>query len=113
VSARGRSRARIDVTPAQVERSFVHIRKQQFPRYKEFQAFLLSSGQTVGDLKFRVRLNLLSQRTTKRVLTGRRGSAKQHALAHFVRGFTSRWRARTYCAAAYLTPDCGHVQSTP
>jgi hypothetical protein len=103
-------RLRIDVTPAQVERSFVHIRNQQFPKPKEFQAFLRSSGQTVGDLKFRVKLNLLSQRTTKRVLSGRHGAAKQqHALARFVRGFSSRWRARTYCAAEYLTVDCGHV----
>lgn len=104
----------IDVTRAQVERAYVRIRDQQFPKHKEFEAFLRSSGETVGDLKFRVKLNLLSQRTIKRAVAGHRGAhAQQHSLAQFVRGFTSRWRARTYCAAEYLTRDCGRVLNTP
>jgi hypothetical protein len=105
---------KINVTRSQVERSYVRIRNQQFPKHKEFAAFLRSSGETVGDLKFRVKLNLLSQRTIKRVSAGHRGAgAQQRSLARFVRGFTSRWRARTYCATEYLTRDCGHVLSTP
>ena len=105
---------KVHVTPAQVERSYVRIRNQQFPKHKEFEAFLRSSGQSVGDLKFRVKLNLLSQRMIKRVLTGHRGThAQQRALARFIHGFTSRWRAQTYCAAEYLTRDCGHALSAP
>jgi hypothetical protein len=105
---------RIHLTRAQVERAYVRIRNQQFPKHKQFEAFLRSSGETVGDLKFRVKLNLLSQLTIKRVSSGRRGErARARSLARFVRGFKSRWRVRTYCAAEYLTRDCGHVLSTP
>jgi hypothetical protein len=107
-------RLRVHLTPAEVERSYVRIRNRQFPKHKEFEAFLRSSGETVGDLKFRVKLNLLSQLTIKRAVAGHRGAhARERSLARFVRGFTSRWRARTYCAAEYLTGDCGRVLSTP
>ncbi len=103
---------KINLTRAQVERSYVRIRNQQFPKHKEFEAFLRSSGETVGDVKFRVKLNLLSQLTLKRALARHRGArAQQRSIARFIRGFTSRWRARTYCAAEYLTRDCGHALS--
>ena len=108
------ARLRIHVTPAQVQRAFVRIRDQQFPKHREFEAFLRSSGESIADLEFRVKLNLLSQRTIKRVEAGRGGAAKQQrALARFVHDFFSRWHTRTSCAAEYVVRDCGRVQGTP
>lgn len=107
-------RLRIHLARAQVERSYVRIRNRQFPKHKEFAAFLRSSGETVGDLKFRVKLSLISKLTIKRVSAGHHSErARQRSLARFVYGFKLRWRARTYCAAEYLMPDCGRVLSTP
>ena len=47
----------IKVTPAQVNQAFETAKKQQFPTSTAFQAFLNSSGQTLQDILFRVRVN--------------------------------------------------------
>ena len=87
---------KVELSEAAVHRSFVHIRNQQFPKRSEFRAFLHSSGQTVADLMFRVRLNLLTSRLVKR-------------LAPDTSSFTTRWLAQTSCAAGYAVKDCGQV----
>jgi hypothetical protein len=101
----------IEVTAAEVRRAFDHIRREQFHKKGEFTAFLRSSGQTVADLLFRVRLNLLSARMQRQIIVGQHGAgAQEHAITHFVSEFKSKWRAQTYCAPVYALSDCGHVQ---
>ncbi len=90
----------IVVTNAKVRRTFDHIRRQQFPRRREFTKFLESSGETEEDLMLRVRLNLL----TSRVLAH---ATKHGGLGPFVRRFQKRWRKRTSCQKAYKVSDCG------
>jgi hypothetical protein len=99
----------IHISTAQVRRSYDRIRAQQFHKLSQFHAFLRSSGETVADLLFRVRLNVTSNRVQRHFELGH-GSAKQkgRALARFVVQFKGKWRARTYCAAAYLVSDCGN-----
>jgi foldase protein PrsA len=50
-------RLHIKVTDAQVQQAFQSAKKQQFPTATAFQAFLSSSGQTLQDILFRVRIN--------------------------------------------------------
>jgi foldase protein PrsA len=47
----------IKVSNAQVQQAFDSAKKQQFPTATAFQAFLNSSGQTLQDILFRVRVN--------------------------------------------------------
>ena len=47
----------IKVTNAQIQQAFQTAKKQQFPTATAFQAFLSSSGQTLQDILFRVRVN--------------------------------------------------------
>jgi hypothetical protein len=101
----------VQVSDAQVRHRFDRIRREQFPKRSEFKAFLRSSGQTVADLLFRVKLNLLSEGIQRRVEVGHHGSGRNQALEHFVREFKSRWLAQTYCLPAYAVSDCGHVQT--
>jgi hypothetical protein len=101
----------VHVSDAQVRHRFDRIRRQQFPKRSEFKAFLRSSGQTVADLLFRVKLNLLSEGIQRRVEAGHHGSARNQAFERFVREFKSRWLAQTYCLPAYAVSDCGHVQT--
>jgi foldase protein PrsA len=63
------SRLHIKVTDAQVQQAFNTAKKQQFPTPAAFQSFLSSSGQTLQDILFRVRINqiytkLLAQHRT-------------------------------------------------
>jgi SurA N-terminal domain len=103
----------IHVSEGEVRHTFDHIRAQQFPKRKEFKAFLKQSGQTVADLLFRVRLNLASTRIQQHVAEGHRGArGQQHALSRFVHDFTAKWKAQTYCDPTYAVTDCGHVQAS-
>ena len=101
----------VQVSAAEVRHRFDRIRRQQFPKRGEFTAFLRSSGQTVGDLLFRVRLNLLSARIQRQIIAGQPESAQANALARFTKEFSTKWRAQTYCSPAYAVRDCGHVQN--
>jgi hypothetical protein len=101
----------LGVSERTVRRSFDQIRAQQFPHRGEFAAFLHESGQTVADLLFRVRLNLLSTRIEQKESSGHRTSAgRERALERFIVAFKKRWQSRTYCVTAYAVNDCGHVQ---
>jgi hypothetical protein len=100
----------VQVSELEVRHNFDHIRAQQFHTRREFRAFLRSSGQTVADLLFRTRLNLTSERIQRHFLSGHAGAkSKAEALARFVAGFKRKWKAQTYCAAAYAVGDCGRV----
>jgi SurA N-terminal domain len=103
----------IHVTDGEVLHTFNRTRTQQFPKRKEFKAFLRQSGETVADLLFRVRLNLTSTRIQKHVLAGYHGAhSQQRALKRFVHDFKLKWEAQTYCDPGYAVTDCGHVQAS-
>jgi uncharacterized delta-60 repeat protein len=103
----------ISVSEHDVRRTFDRIRHEQFPRSAEFRKFLRDSRQTISDLLLRVRLNLLTTAIQRGVIAHRHGSKRREkALLQFVATFRSKWRAQTYCAAAYAVEDCGHVQPT-
>ena len=102
----------IEVSKKEVTRRFDRIRGQQFPKRREFSRFLLRSGQTVGDLLFRVGQDLLSARIEKAVVAGRHtAAARRQAFSSFVKSFRVKWAAQTYCLPEYRHVDCGHVQS--
>jgi hypothetical protein len=103
----------IHVAPATVKRKFGSLRKQQFPKLKDFRTFLKETGQTIPDLLLRTELNLLSQRIQQHVAAGERGASnKQRALTRFVARFKRKWKAQTYCTPQYAVEDCGHVQAS-
>jgi uncharacterized delta-60 repeat protein len=103
----------ISVSERDVRRMFDRIRHEQFPRSAEFRKFLRESGQTISDVLLRVRLNLLTSAIQRGVIAHKRGSKRrEQALSQFIATFRSKWRAQTYCAAAYGVEDCGHVAPT-
>ncbi len=55
----------INVTNAQVEQEFNQEKQQQFQTNAEFQSFLSQTGETLQDILYRVRVNLILQRLVK------------------------------------------------
>jgi foldase protein PrsA len=47
----------ISVTTAQIQKAFQTAKKQEFPTSAQFQSFLTSTGQTLPDILYRVRVN--------------------------------------------------------
>lgn len=100
------------LTEAQVRTRYEKIRRQQFPHHGELARFLHKSGETVGDLLFRVRLNMLSQAVQAKILAAAHSRhEKELALVEFIKGFKARWQPQTYCAQRFAVADCGHVQA--
>jgi foldase protein PrsA len=61
----------VKVTDKEVDKAFQTTKKQNFPKEKDFQNFLKSSGMTMKDLLFRVRLNTLSEKLRTKVTKGK------------------------------------------
>jgi foldase protein PrsA len=61
----------VKVSDAEVTKSFNQQKKQQFPKPKDFQAFLKQSGMTEEDLRLNVRLTLLSNKLRTKVTKGK------------------------------------------
>src|SRR3954454_21387990 len=60
----------VSATDAEVDRQFKQTKDQSFPNDKAYQKFLKTSGQTEEDLKFRVRLDVLSNKIRQQVTEG-------------------------------------------
>ena len=67
----GEAKARgLDATSEEVQSQFAQTKKQSFPNEKAYQKFLATSGQTVEDLLFRVKLDVLSNKIRQDVTKG-------------------------------------------
>src|SRR3954464_4756741 len=58
----------IDVSDAEVQKTFQQQKKQSFPKEADYQKFLKSSGQTEADLLFRVKLSVLTNKIQEDVV---------------------------------------------
>jgi hypothetical protein len=104
------ARFRIVVRPGAVYTHYKRQKEQSFPKEEDFQAFLASSGQTVADIKLRVRLDLLANRVRDHVVrNAKTPKGEQRLLTRFIKRFTKRWKAKTICGQGYEIDDCGSV----
>jgi foldase protein PrsA len=61
----------VKITDAEVDKQFETTKKQSFPKDADFQKFLKSSGMELADLKFRVRVQALSDKLRTKVTKGK------------------------------------------
>ncbi len=61
----------VKVTDKEVKKQFDMTKKQSFPKQADFDKFLKSSGMTLNDLLFRVRLDTLSNKLRTKVTKGK------------------------------------------
>ena len=94
-----------------VRKRFDQLRHEQFRRPAAFKRFLERSGQTIAELLFRVRVNLVESKIQRRIVGHGDSRNRRRALQRFVTKFQLKWRAQTYCESPYATPDCGHTAS--
>jgi foldase protein PrsA len=58
----------IEATDAEVDRMFDQQKRQSFQNEGQYQEFLRASGQTEADLKFRIRLDVLSNKVREEIV---------------------------------------------
>ncbi|MCW3016260.1 MAG: peptidylprolyl isomerase [Solirubrobacterales bacterium] len=61
----------VKVTDKEVQKQFDTTKKQSFPKEADFQTFLKSSGMTLNDLLFRVKLDTLSNKLRTKITKGK------------------------------------------
>jgi hypothetical protein len=84
----------IKVSDRAVRHRLAKQRRESFPDKRDFRRFLEQSGMTRSDIKYRVRLDMLSERVRVQVNVFR---------------FRKKWKARTSCLAAYSGDNCGQT----
>ena len=101
----------IVVTDEEVGEQFRLQRAQSgLDKPRPWRKFLRESGFTADDVRFRVRLELLSTAIRERWVGGIKDAERQQdRLDQHVREYQRRWRAVTVCLRPYATPDCGSV----
>jgi foldase protein PrsA len=60
----------VSVSDEEVEKQFNETKKQSFPKEKDFTEFLKTSGMTLEDIKFRVKLDALSNKLREKITKG-------------------------------------------
>jgi hypothetical protein len=94
---------RITVTRGDVTRALRKDKREQFKTRRAFTAFLRATGQTVKDIRFRVRVNLVFVRLIKREPSDLDVLHKARRLdTQLVR----RYRSVTRCRRYYVINDC-------
>jgi foldase protein PrsA len=61
----------IEVSDAEVKKSFDQQKKQSFPKAADYEKFLKDSGQSEEDIMLRVKLDLLSNKIRDKVIKGK------------------------------------------
>jgi parvulin-like peptidyl-prolyl isomerase len=82
----------IRVSDKQVARELQRERRAAFPSQRSFKRFLRQTGQTVADLEFKTRIDLLTGKLQAVIDPDE---------------FASKWKARTLCAPGFGVQDCG------
>jgi len=72
----------VKTTDAAVRTRFEELKKQSFPKDKDYKAFLKSSGMTEADLLTRVRLDILTDAIRKKV-TAKKGDASAAQISQY------------------------------
>ena len=60
----------VNVSAAEADKEFETAKKQSFPKEKDFQDFLKSSGMTLADAKFQVRFNTVYTKLREKAVKG-------------------------------------------
>jgi hypothetical protein len=99
----------VEISEAAIHKRFEEVQKQQFKHPGELQKYLAKNHVTMADLLLRVKLELIESAISQKVTAAKHTAAeKKAALASFQTQFQSKWRAKTSCAAGYVTKeDCG------
>lgn len=95
----------ITVSSAQISRAFEKTKREEFANERDFNTFLKITGQTVADLRYRFRLQLLVT-----ALSARFGLTGASAQSRLDRRLRAKWKPLTSCRPGYtVADDCGQV----
>jgi hypothetical protein len=97
----------VDISEAAARKRLEEVQTKQLKQPGELQKYLAKNHETMADLLLRVKLELIESAISRKVTATKHTTAeKKAALASFQAQFQSKWKAKTSCAAGYVTGDC-------
>jgi foldase protein PrsA len=105
----------MSVSEGEAHQRLLAIRKGTFPKESEFKLYLARTGETVGDMLYRAKIQLFEaklQQKQNEVLSalpkGVTPQQQERALANFAKRIPTlnQWAAKTNCHAGFVTSDC-------
>jgi hypothetical protein len=95
----------IRVTPREVSRELRGLIHTAFESWRGFHAYLRDYRQTFADVRWRVRLDLLSNRLRERVISEIGDTEDtEERFGAWLADFNARWRAQTLCTPRFAMP---------
>jgi foldase protein PrsA len=73
----------VKVTEAEITKAFEDQKKQSFPKAKDYEKFLKTSGFTEEDIRFRVRLEQLSNKLREKIVKGKEKVSDQQVQEYY------------------------------
>jgi hypothetical protein len=95
----------IRASAREISRELMKLRKQNFRSYAEYRRFLKLFHLSVRDVNERVKVQILSSKIDRRLLSDVEPGQQEQVIKEFVAAFNKRWRARTVCATGYIVAD--------
>lgn len=99
----------IAVRQRDVSAELAAIKAENFKGAKQFRAYLRHAHLTLGEVRERVELQLMSRTIRERIVRKAAGEKDAgEAFSEFVAAYQERWRSRTVCAAEYVIDRCSN-----
>jgi hypothetical protein len=91
----------------EVQQLFKKVKAEQYPTAADLRHYLASTRSNLADFLFILRLDVLQQKTTRRL-----GAEGQRVLAAFTEA-GKRWTAKTTCSTGYVVEHCKQFRGGP
>jgi foldase protein PrsA len=102
--------SKIVATEKEIERTFIKQKREAFPNESDYREFLRESGRSEADLRFQVKLTVLTNKMQKSIAGAGRSKTQQERLEAFTAQFRRRYKRVTTCRRKYEAPSqCGKL----
>jgi Raf kinase inhibitor-like YbhB/YbcL family protein len=102
------------VSHAETKHRLDEVRSKDYPKASQFTALLRSSGETIGDVLWRLEAELLQAKISESAAKGKTQTTEEKiVLSDYQEAFAARWKGRTNCHVGYVVEDCMQFKSPP
>ena len=102
--------SKVVATDKEVDREYRKQKRKAFPNESEYREFLRESGRTEADLRFQVKLSVLTNKMQESIVGSGGAKTQQQRLDAFVAQFQRRYKRQTTCRRKYAAPkQCGKL----
>jgi hypothetical protein len=101
----------VQVSEAEVQKRFQQITKKNYPKAADFQKYLAGSDQTIPDLLFSLKTEMLTAKLEQNATKGAKGKAAKTVLTKSAQNLEKKWKAETSCIPGFVIRDCKQFSS--